>query len=452
MNSQETICAISTPAGVGGIAVLRLSGVGAKSVAELLLRSADGKPITLQDHRVRHGQLVDSGAFVDDVVAVYFKAPHSFTGDDVVEISCHGSLYVQQYILQLLCNCGARLAHPGEFTMRAFLNHKLNLSQAEAVADLIDSQSSEAHRLAVSQLRGGYASQLENLRQQLIDMAALLELELDFSDEELEFASREHLKELVVELSTRVQKLVDSFAMGNALKKGIPVAIIGRPNVGKSSLLNILLNDDRAIVSPLAGTTRDTIEETMTIDGLQFRFIDTAGLRNSNDDVENIGIERAYKAVEQARVIIFVADASQDDNEYADDFNELRKHCNIDDKIVVEVRNKCDLTSNHPGKGLSISAKQGTGIDSLRQEIVSRVRMAMPDGDGVMLTNVRHYEAMKKILSALDEVQKGLDINLASELLTIDLRDALYYLGTITGTVSSEEVLSSVFSRFCIGK
>ncbi len=450
---METICAISTPQGVGGIAVIRLSGDNAVSVAEKVLRNKTGKPVKLRDHKALFLQLFDADEFLDEVIVTLFATPHSYTGEDVVEISCHGSLYVQRQILQVLINQGARIAEPGEFTLRAFLNGQLDLSQSEAVADLIDSQSQLSHRLAVSQLRGGYAKELELLRQQLIDTTALMELELDFSDEDVEFANRERLKETVSTLTTKVQRLVGSFQDGNVFKNGIPVAIIGRPNAGKSTLLNALLNEDRAIVSPIPGTTRDTVEETMTIDGIMFRFIDTAGLPESDDPLENIGFGRSLRAAKQAKIILFVRNVTVPFDEYAfDDIAYFTESCNIKEKHYFIVHNKCDLPHDSNPPGHIVSAKEGTGIDKLKRSIAAVAKKDLQQNDGVMLTNARHYEAMKKVLSALDEVHKGLDANLTPDLLVIDMRDALYHLGTITGKVAPDEVLSSVFSRFCIGK
>ncbi len=327
------------------------------------------------------------------------------------------------------------------------------LSQAEAVADLIDSRSQLAHSLAVSQMRGGYAKELETLRQELIDLAALLELELDFSDEDVEFANRERLQSLLSELTAKVQRLVGSFQDGNVFKNGIPVAIVGRPNAGKSSLLNALLSEDRAIVSPIPGTTRDTVEETMNIDGLVFRFIDTAGIRESDNQIENLGIDRSVKAAQQAKVILYVRDVTVPFDQYAiDDIACFTERCGVKDKHLFVVHNKCDLPYSGQPEGHIVSAKQSTGIDRLKQSIAAVAKADLQQNNGVLLTNARHYEAMKKVLAALNEVKKGMDAGLTPDLVVIDLRDALYHLGTITGTVTSDEVLSSVFSRFCIGK
>lgn len=449
MRQNDTICAISTPAGVGGIAVVRLSGGDAVGIASAFLSDGSGKPVSLSDHKARLCEFRDGETMVDEVVATLFKTPHSYTGEDVVEISCHGSVYVQERILRLLMDGGARLAEPGEFTLRAFLNHRLDLSQAEAVADLIDSRSEASHKLAVSQMRGGYAKELESLRQDFIDLSALLELELDFSDEDLTFASREHLRELVDGLTDRVSRLAQSFQMGNALKQGIPVAIVGRPNAGKSTLLNALLNEDRAIVSDTPGTTRDTIEETMVVDGIAFRFIDTAGLRQSSDEIEKLGLERSRKAIEKANVIIFLRDARTPSDS---DIEELLPDVDGNEKIMFVVNNKCDLVQPPYPSGISISALKGIGVDDLKRSMVAAVKQRVDEQGDVLLTNARHYEAMKKVLAALGEVRKGMDVDITPDLLVIDIRDALYHLGTITGKITNDEILSSIFSRFCVGK
>ena len=400
----------------------------------------------------------DGEELIDEVVATYFAGPHSYTGEDVVEISCHGSIYIQQRILRLFIDNGARLAEPGEFTQRAFLNGRLDLSQAEAVADLIDSQSESAHRLAMSQMRGGYAKELETLRQQLVDTAALLELELDFSDEDLEFVSRDRIRSSVEELKSRVESLVASFQMGNAIKNGIPVAIVGAPNVGKSTLLNRLLSEERAIVSDIPGTTRDTIEEQFVIDGMMFRLVDTAGIRSTDDEIENAGIERSKEAVRRAMIVLCVVDYTTTPLHHYT-INEVANLMDLQTQKLIVVRNKIDVPSAHPeihcAAGmphlLEVSAKYGTGIDELKRLMASQFQQ-FSNSNNSTITNARHYEAMRRMLSALDEVIKDLDANLTPDLVVIDLRDALYHLGTITGKVTSDEILSSVFSRFCIGK
>lgn len=440
--NDDTIVAVATPPGVGGIAVVRLSGNDS-----LLMALRHLSVSALQPRRATYCRFDD----LDDGIAVYY--PQGYTGEPTVEFSCHGSLYVQQALLRALLDSGARMATPGEFTLRAFRNGRLNLSQAEAVADLIDAATPVQHRLAVSQMRGGYAKELELLRQELINLASLLELELDFSEEDVEFANRERLHRTLSELTDKVQRLVSSFQDGNVFKSGIPVAIVGRPNAGKSSLLNALLSEDRAIVSPIPGTTRDTVEETMTIDGIVFRFIDTAGIHESDDQLEMFGFERSIRAAQQAKIILFVRVVTVPFDEYAlDDIVYYTDRCQMKDKHLFFVHNKCDLPHDSNPPGHIVSSKLGTGIDQLKQSIAAVVKKDMQQNNGVLVTNVRHYEAMKKVLSALNEVQKGLNSGLPADLVVVDLRDALYHLGTITGEVTNDEVLGNIFSRFCVGK
>lgn len=384
------------------------------------------------------------GKFLDDVVAVYY--PKGYTGEQTVEISCHGSLYVQQELLKAFVDEGVRLAEPGEFTQRAFLNGRLDLSQAEAVADLIDSVTPAQHRLAVSQLRGGYAQKLKDLRQQLLDLTSLLELELDFSQEDVEFADRTQLRQLLSALNAQLTSLLESFRLGNALRRGVPVAIVGKPNAGKSSLLNVLLGDDRAIVSDIPGTTRDTIEESLTIEGITFRFIDTAGLRHSDDQVEALGVERSRKAVAQADIVLFLHDATTAWTE---------PEIDLTGKTVIVVHTKADLlaTPDRVGEAL-VSTKTGYGLDVLKTEILSAFHSKMGDAcsEDVLLSNSRHYEALKRVRQAIDAVSQGLEDGLPADLVVVDLRDALYHLGTITGEVTSNEILGNIFGRFCVGK
>lgn len=430
---SDTIVAISTPRGVGGIAVARLSGDEALAIA---LRHLSVK--NLASHHAVFCRFDE----LDDVVATYF--PKGYTGEPTVEISCHGSLYVQQALLQTLVDDGARLAEAGEFTRRAFLNGRLDLSQAEAVADLIDSVTPAQHRLAVSQLRGGYAQKLKELRQQLLDFTSLLELELDFSQEDVEFADRSQLRKILSALHFQISTLIASFRLGNAIKRGVPVAIVGKPNAGKSSLLNALLGDDRAIVSDLPGTTRDTIEETLTLDGITFRFIDTAGLRHSDDQVETLGVERSRKAVAQADIVLYLHDATTPWTE---------PDIDLADKTFFVVHTKADLPTAVERVGeLFISTKTGYGLDALKQKIIDTFRSRMGKENDIMLTNARHYEALGRVKQALDAVEQGLDGGIPADLVAVDLRDALYHLGTITGEVTSEEMLGNIFGRFCIGK
>ena len=447
---NNTIAAISTPPGVGGIAVVRLSGPEAFAIA------ARHVALPTEGHTTRFSPFSVGDEVLDEVVVTLFRAPHSYTGLDTVEFSCHGSLYVQQTLLQSLLDSGARLADPGEFTRQAFLSGRLDLSQAEAVADLIDATNSAAHRLALSQLRGGYAHELETLRSQLVELTSLLELELDFSEEDVEFADRSRLRQLVDETDARVRSLRSTFGMGNALKNGIPVAILGRPNAGKSSLLNALLHDDRAIVSPIPGTTRDTIEETLVLDGTPFRFIDTAGLRQSVDPVEALGIDRSIAAAERAEIVLYVHDGTQPLSEAEDDLRQLDLRAPRDGRQLLLVINKTDLAqppSPIPHGAIPISAKAGTGLDTLRQALADSVKQRLGGStQGVMLTNLRHYEALGHVDEALGHVAEGLEEGLPADLVAIDLRDALHHLGTITGQITSDEVLGNIFSRFCIGK
>ena len=431
------------------MAVIRLSGDEAKGIAEQFVR-----PLT--ERRPTCTPFVAGGEKVDEVVACYFKSPHSYTGDDTVEISCHGSLYIQQTILQYLVKAGARIAEPGEFTRRAFINGKLNLSQAEAVADLVNSTTQASNQLALNQLRGTYQLKLKAMRQELLDLTALLELELDFSQEDVQFADRSRLMALAKNIEDDAIKLVESFRSGNAVKNGVKVAIIGAPNAGKSTLLNTLLNDDRAIVSDIPGTTRDTIEDTAIIDGILVRFIDTAGLRHSEDPIEQAGIERSLKAAREADIIIEVVDSTAVSE--ATPIQLPESHA-----VTIEALNKCDLFTDsgsrppeadrHARKGISqtieISAKEGTGLDTLKQAIVAPFKER---GDGAMLSNLRHYEAMKHLLEAIRQVIRGLEDEVATDLVAIDLRDAIYHIGSITGEVTTDEILGNIFSKFCVGK
>ena len=448
--AMETIAAISTPYGVGGIAVIRVSGEKALVITDSLFRGR----VSLTDtpaNTVRYGQIVRDEEVLDDVLCSVFRAPHSFTGEDTVEIACHGSLYIQQTLLQWLIDAGARMAQPGEFTRRAFLNGKMDLTQAEAVADLIAAQSKAEKDLALSQLRGSVSNELASLRERLLHFTSLVELELDFADhEELEFADRSELSQLADEIEQKLQSLISSFRTGNAIRNGIPVAIVGAPNVGKSTLLNALLGEQRAIVSDIQGTTRDTIEDTLVIDGILFRLIDTAGIRETSDSLENMGIERSRKAAEEAYVVISVSD--KDHPELILDHSRC--------KSLISVFNKVDLCSASEQSERSVlcqrsgliplSAKNGE-IEPLQRELVRIAKQTM-DTSAVMLSNARHYEAISRAHDAICRVQDGLRDNLSGELLSMDLQDCLSALGEVTGQITNQEVLSNIFSKFCIGK
>ena len=449
---QDCICALATPTGSGALGVVRISGKGAKGIVSRIF-SPKGAAQELCDRHVYFGEITADGERLDEVLLWTFSAPHSYTGEEMAEISCHGSTYIRQRLLELLLQKGCRMAEPGEFTRRAFLNGKMDLSQAEAVADLIASSSKAAHQLAFSQLRGGYAQELRAMREEFIRLVSLLELELDFSEEDVEFADRKQLKKMASALSGKVDQLTGSFRMGNALKKGIPVAIVGRPNAGKSTLLNALLADDRAIVSPIPGTTRDTIEECLTIDGITFRLIDTAGLRESDDPVESMGFARSVRAAQEAQIILYVRDICTPFDEKAmADIAYVTDRCDMTGKHLFVLHNRCDLPYTTTPPGNVISAKEGFGIEQLKQGMADCVRSDMGQTDGVMLTNVRHYEALLNVRSALDELQVGLESGRTPDLLSIDARNAIRHLGSITGEVTNNEILGAIFSKFCIGK
>lgn len=455
----DTICAISTPQGVGGIAVIRISGSEAKTVCNKVLLSAKGNKVvdSFAPNTAHFCCFYDRDKLIDEVVVTYFENPRSYTGEDSIEISCHGSLYVQQRVMETLVAAGARLAEPGEFTMRGFINGKFDLSQAEAVADLIDSKSEASHSLAIHQLRGGFSKSIADLREKFVNLASLMELELDFSDEDVEFADRSDLMDLLNEIETQVTGLTNSFRLGNAVKNGVPVAIVGKPNVGKSTLLNALLNEDRAIVSDIPGTTRDTIEDAISIEGILFRFIDTAGIRNSDNEIENYGIERTYKAAEKASVIIYMADiASGNTDDLFAEIDSFKKEVNVGDKQFIVVANKSDLLDKDKSVELNddivlISAKEKDNINAIAKRLVDGVKGGRQIND-TLLSNARHYEAFLHILEAVTAVRNGIESALPGDLIMVDIRQALYYLGLITGQVSSDEILGTIFGRFCIGK
>ncbi len=466
MIHQHTICAISTASGQGAIAVIRISGKEALDICSKIFVAANKKPLTEQAHAsVRFGNIVDANnEIVDEVLVSIFHKPHSFTGENSVEISCHASSFVQQKIIQLLLDNGCKLALAGEFTQRAFLNGKIDLSQAEAIADVIASTSAAAHRLAMNQMRGGFSLELMNLRTQLLDFVSLIELELDFSEEDVEFANRKQLQELAEKIRQTISQLVNSFSVGNAIKQGIPVAIIGETNVGKSTLLNALLNEERAIVSDIHGTTRDVIEDCITLSGVQFRFIDTAGIRKTTDIIENLGIERTYQKMQQATIVLLLVDASQ---KIADIQNFIKKQKNnITDKKVILIFNKTDIVSPEKIDELKtitklenniekifISAKQKNGITELENLLTQAASLPNIGENDVIVSNLRHYEALKKALSSITRVTEGLQQQISGDFLSQDIRECMHYLAEITGgEITSDEILGNIFARFCIGK
>ncbi len=458
INNQDTICAIATPSG-GAIGIVRVSGVNAIGITDSIFTPHKGG-IPLQgrkSHTLAFGEIRDDlGHIVDEVLVSLFRAPHSYTGEDSVEISCHGSAYILQQVVRLLITKGCRNAEPGEYTQRAFLNGKMDLSQAEAVADLIATASAAQHRMAINQMRGGISLELRRLRDKLLHLVSMLELELDFTDhEDLEFASRSELMDISGDAAQAIEKLVASFTTGNAIKNGIPVAIVGETNAGKSSLLNVLVGEDRAIVSDIHGTTRDIIEDTMVINGLTYRFIDTAGLRATTDEVEKIGIERTYKAIEKADVVLYVADTTRSYDLWKENLQEIKKMSGS--KFFILVSNKIDSENSvipeTPGiTSISVSAKTGSGIIQL-QQMLSQHYNAMQTENDVVVSNMRHYNALVKALDAIHRVINDMESGLSTELVAFDLRETIEHISDIIGgEITSEEVLENIFSRFCIGK
>ncbi len=462
MDTTDTICALATPSGTGAIAVIRLAGPDTFGLAEAVFKS-NGRKSALskaKSHTLHYGTIHDNGDLIDEVLVSIFKAPNSYTGEDVIEISCHGSPYIQQKIIELLIRKGARMARPGEFTMRAFLNGKFDLSQAEAVADLIAANSRYSHDLALEQMRGGFSAKIAQLRSELVNFASLIELELDFSEEDVEFADRKKLMELLQNLKHEISGLLKSFSVGNVLKNGIPVAIIGKPNVGKSTLLNTILQEEKAIVSEIPGTTRDSIEDTIIIDGVAFRFIDTAGLRESDDTVESIGIERTMEKIRQARIVLFVFDVATSDVDQVKEVLDEHRHL-IEDpsKRIILVGNKIDQLIEIP-KGFKdlveletifISAKRKENINLISDSLLKSVDTDRIT-DNTIVSNARHYEALSRSLEAIEDVEEGFNKQVPSDLVAIDIRRALHHLGEITGQVTTDELLGNIFGKFCIGK
>jgi tRNA modification GTPase len=463
MVQNDTIVALATASGSGAIAVIRLSGTDAITIANSSFQSIKDKK-TLKNqksHTIHLGHIVDDNRVIDEVLISLFKGPNSYTGENVVEISCHGSIYIQQEIIQLFLRKGCRMANAGEFTLRAFLNAKLDLSQAEAVADLIASENEASHQIAMQQMRGGFSSEISKLREELMNFASLIELELDFAEEDVEFADRKQFRDLIARISFVLKRLIDSFAVGNVIKNGIPVAIVGEPNVGKSTLLNALLNEDRAIVSEIAGTTRDTIEDEISIGGIGFRFIDTAGIRETKDVVESIGIKKTFEKIDQAQVIIYLFDAKAFQNSSSKFQVEIEKIKNkYPQKPLVVIANKVDQLSQTNIDSLQssikdvklLSAKKGEGIDALKAILLNFVNTGALRNNETIVTNTRHYDALLKASEEVQKVSYGLDSGLSGDLLAIDIRQALYHFGEITGEITTDDLLGNIFANFCIGK
>ena len=466
---QETIVALATPSGAGAIAIIRVSGHDAILIGNTVFKSIKNKElITQKTHTLHLGHIVDDQKILDQVLISLFKGPNSYTGEDTIEISCHGSTYIQQQIIQLLLRKGCRMAHAGEFTLRAFLNGKLDLSQAEAVADLISSDNEASHQIAMQQMRGGFSNEIIKLREELLNFASLIELELDFAEEDVEFADRSLFTTLINRIELVLKHLIDSFAVGNVIKNGIPVAIVGKPNVGKSTLLNALLNEERAIVSAIAGTTRDTIEDELVIDGIGFRFIDTAGIRETQDYVESIGIQKTFEKIEQAQVVLLLVDGYQLVVEGLTtikiEIEKIRNQYPL--KPIVIIINKKDLipserlsniaqelvTEDHQPTTIFIAAKNNIGIDLLKKQLLSFVNTGALRNNETIVTNTRHYDALLKALEEIQKIKFGLATHLSSDLMALDIREALYQFGLITGQVTNDELLGNIFMNFCIGK
>jgi len=462
LHQNDTIIALATPSGAGAIAVIRLSGAEAIAMADVFFKSIHEKKLADQkSHTIYLGHITEAGRVLDEVLVSVFKNPTSYTGENVVEISCHGSSYIQQEIIQLFVRNGARIANPGEFTLRAFLNAKLDLSQAEAVADLIASDNKASHQIAMQQMRGGFSNEIKVLRDELLNFASLIELELDFSEEDVEFADRKQFEDLLHRIIKVLKHLVDSFSTGNVIKNGIPISIVGAPNVGKSTLLNALLNEDKAIVSDIAGTTRDAIEDEITIEGIKFRFIDTAGIRTTEDTIESIGIKKTFEKITQSQVVLYLLDASKVTSETIALFNnDIRKiQEQYPDKQLIVVANKMDQadkglieTSFVYPNSLYTAAKSGEGITALKTKLLEFVNTGALRNNDTIITNSRHYDSLLKALSDVQRVQQGMDTQISGDLLAIDIRQALYHFGEITGEITSDDLLGNIFANFCIGK
>ena len=459
MIGEGTIIALSTASGAGAIAIIRLSGDAAIRTTDQLFRAKSKKKLIDQkSHSIHLGNLLDGERIIDEVLVSVFKNPHSYTGEDVIEISCHGSRYIQEKILQLFVNKGIRPAKAGEFTLRAFMNGKMDLAQAEAVADVIASENEASHQVAMQQMRGGISQEIKSLRQELLDFASLIELELDFAEEDVAFADRAAFQALLLKIQGLLKRLIDSFALGNVIKKGVPIAIIGPPNAGKSTLLNVLLQEDKAIISAIAGTTRDSIEDEITIGGIGFRFIDTAGIRETQDEIEQIGIQKTFEKVAAAAIVLYLIDSNAFDHEKTAHQEKVRQlKLQYSDKAIWILFNKNDngaIKTPNEFEGfpcLRLSAKNKSGINTLKEALVQHMHRNNYQDESI-ITNSRHYAALTNALIEIGKVQEGMENQLSSDLLAIDLRQALFHLGEITGEVTNDELLGNIFANFCIGK
>ena len=474
IRNEDTICAPATVPGTGAISVIRVSGPEALEIADKVICCRNGNISSAKGYTIKFGTVLSGeGDVVDEVLVSVFRAPYSYTGENSVEISCHASSYIVSVLMDLLYEAGARAAEPGEFTQRAFLNGKMDLAQAEAVADVIASQNSAAHRIAFKQMKGGFSTELRSMRGELLELVSLMELELDFSEEEVEFADRSKLDSLLDQITSHVSRLIDSFRLGNAIKNGVPVAIAGATNTGKSTLLNALLGEDRAIVSDVHGTTRDTIEETLNIDGVLFRFIDTAGLRETDEIVEQIGIQRTFKKISEATIVLGMIDLTRDFETTSETVREILSTVDFEAQKLVILLNKTDISevnnnvnstnfivSELETKGVSrdtvtiipISAKTGSGIDQLRSHLADSQRDLLGDSDTTLVTNQRHIQALADTRTSLLRVREGLASGLPTDLAAQDIREAIYHIGSIVGEISTDEVLGNIFANFCIGK
>lgn len=477
IRNEDTIYAPATIPGTGAISVIRVSGPDALSIADGIIACKNGNIAGSKGYTLKFGTVTDEhGVLVDEVLVSIFKAPHSYTGENSVEISCHASSYIVSELMTMLHKAGARAAEPGEFTQRAFLNGKMDLAQAEAVADVIASQNAAAHRIAFKQMKGGFSSELRDMRSELLELVSLMELELDFSEEEVEFADRSRLDSLLVEIISHIGRLIDSFRLGNAIKNGVPVAIAGATNTGKSTLLNALLGEERAIVSDIHGTTRDTIEETLNIDGVLFRFIDTAGLRETSETVEKIGIERTFKKISEASIVLGMVDLTRDFESTSETIREIIGKVDFSSQKLIILLNKTDISGDNnnvnianfivselDNKGIKenkeavvpiipISAKTGSGITRLRSHLANTQRDLLADSDTTLVTNQRHVQALTDARTSLLRVRDGLASGLPTDLAAQDIREAIYHIGSIVGEISTDEVLGNIFKNFCIGK